>query len=157
MPPSCTNGTAGSDERSCRHWSRCAAVVAHFDAGGHRSPRAERAVVTSTDPEVVGARRVGLRFAAGGVEQHVPMAYVRSGAGIPGPLLPDNAMHRAPLPAVHLLRRRDLAAVAAALPGDELAALELRNAARVRALSWEGLAALAAGARPAEQGWGSAA
>ena len=67
-----------------------------------------------------------------------------SGAGPRGELLPDNAMHRAPVPTIHLLRRSDLATVAAQSSHSEaLADLELRNATRLRALGWERLRELA--------------
>lgn len=121
-------------------------VLAHYEeCDGERSKRPLPAVITSVDPQVVGARRVGVQFLDDGVEQWLPLEWLGAPALSAEPL-PDNWMHRAPHPTVHLIRRRDLRAVREASGGYGVVAdLQLRNSRRAGALGWGRLWALARG------------
>mgnify|MGYP000526251817 CR=1 FL=1 len=52
-----------------------------------------------------------------------------------GPPLPDNAMHRAPHPTIHLIRNQDLGILTAR----EVSRVKRINAKRIMALGWEGI------------------
>ncbi|CAE8689770.1 unnamed protein product [Polarella glacialis] len=119
-------------------------VRAYFEeADGQRSSGALPAVVQSLDPGVVGARRVGLKFLDDGAEQWVPQEWLSPPAVSQEPL-PDNWMHRAPHPTVHLIRRRDLEAVRNAEGGyDAVAAVQAKNSRCLRHLSQDELHRLA--------------
>jgi len=110
-------------------------VLSHYEEpDGRRSQRTLPAVIVTTDPQVVGARRVGVRFLDDNVEQWVPLDWLgfRSLSCKP---LPDNWMHRAPHPTVHLIRRRDLWRVREADGGYEtVAEVQVRNSRRIQEL-----------------------
>ena len=55
-----------------------------------------------------------------------------------GPPLPDNVMHRAPYPTIHLIRNADLAK----LPARNVSRVKRMNAQRMMKLGWQGVSSL---------------
>jgi len=92
--------------------------------------RLKPAELLELDPAVVGVRHLSVRF-GDGVRMVVPWEWVVPPEGTsPGPPLPDNAMHRAPHPTVHLIRAEDLDAV----PDHESDEVQLANHRRLAEL-----------------------
>merc|ERR1712032_1733111 len=88
----------------------------------------------NTDPEAVGARCIRLLFLDDGVEQSVPLDWVLPPAMGNTPLA-DNWMHRAPVPTVHMIRRRDLCLIRETKGSyDAVVNLQVDNSARCAAL-----------------------
>ena len=69
-------------------------------------------------------------------EQYVPIDWFVVDDGAPrGRPLPDNAMHRAPFPTIHLIRNRDLATLRMC----DVSRVKRKNAVRLMKLGWEGV------------------
>jgi len=126
------------------HVSVGSVVLAHFEEeDGERSRRPLQATVVTTDAAIVGARRVGVRFLDDGTEQWVPSDWLVGSAHSEVPL-PDNWMHRAPHPTVHLIRRCDLNSIRESAEGYEVVAdVQLRNSSRLATLGWDKLSEIA--------------
>lgn len=73
---------------------------------GQKSADASAVTVTETRNPVFGKRKVKVRFDSDQKEQYVPVDWLQVEKG---PLLPDNAMHQSPFPAIHLICNADLA------------------------------------------------
>lgn len=121
-------------------------VMSYYEeVNGERSSTTLPAVILTAEPDVVGTRRVGVRFQDDGVEQWVPLEWLLPPALAEAPLL-DNWMHRAPCPAVHLIRRYDLDALRHAEGSEEMVVkVHRRNSKLVSTLGEEGMRAVAAG------------
>ena len=109
-------------------------------AGFSKSPEAYSATVVDLQPPGFGKRRVRVRFHEahlegrgwGNTEQCVPVDWVvleeEGGADKDRwPLLPDNAMHRAPYPTIHILHNDDLQDLSI----HDISRLKRRNAKRM--------------------------
>ncbi|CAE8607242.1 unnamed protein product, partial [Polarella glacialis] len=92
-------------------------ILAHYascpgPAGSRRSDEPKMATILSMDPRIVGVRHAALRFSGEmdqlrDLEQIVPVDWLVPDAPW-GPPLPDNDMHRAPYPSLHIIRAADL-------------------------------------------------
>ena len=86
-----------------------------------------------------GRRKVKVRFENDGKEQFVPIDWLISdGDGNPlakGEALPDNVMHRAPYPTIHLIRNTDLASLCAR----NVSRVKRKNAQLMERLGWDGI------------------
>mmetsp|Transcript_33428 Transcript_33428/g.105944 ORF Transcript_33428/g.105944 Transcript_33428/m.105944 type:complete len:386 (-) Transcript_33428:89-1246(-) len=97
--------------------------------------RLRPATLLDACPEHLGARNLAVQF-DGGHKMVLPWEWVLPAAAAGhGQPLPDNAMHRAPHPTVHLLRLADLDAV----PEGEGDRVQLRNHLHLAALGSEAL------------------
>ena len=86
-------------------------VNSYWGAFGRKSARTAPATVVDAGNKVFGRRKVKVRFHESVEgrpdEQFVPIGWFdHTLSGLP---LPDNAMHRAPYPTIHLIRNKDLA------------------------------------------------
>lgn len=97
------------------------------------------ATVIETNSTLVGVRKIRVRLPDGS-ENCVPIAWL-SNVGSP---IPDNAMHQAPHPTIHLIRRADLESHYASEDGRSIVdEMMKRNAKLLSELGWEGMRALA--------------
>ncbi|KAL7528680.1 hypothetical protein ACHAWF_002664 [Thalassiosira exigua] len=117
-------------------------VRSHWGTVGKKSATTASATVLETSGKAFGARKVKLRFdddvdGLGRREQYVPADWIEvpPGAAGPGPPLPDNAMHRAPYPSIHVIANRDLAGLCLR----DVSRVKRTNAQRMARLGWEGL------------------
>ncbi|CAB9531299.1 expressed unknown protein [Seminavis robusta] len=88
-------------------------VQSHKGMGGFRkSTETFPATIIDTTTPVFGRRKIKIRFHHDSKEQYVPIDWiVFEQDQLLGEPLPDNAMHRAPYPTVHLIRNQDLASL----------------------------------------------
>lgn len=101
-------------------------------AGFSKSPDVYPATVIELSPKGFGRRRIRVRFHEDQTkdkEQCIPLDWVQlSELEVEErPILPDNAMHRAPYPVIHILRNDDLKS----LTIQEISRLKRRNAKRM--------------------------
>jgi hypothetical protein len=113
---------------------------------GKKSTDAFPATVLETSNPVFGQRKIKVRFhdfddLIKKKEQYIPVDWLvasRGGGGDTGislgPPLPDNAMHRAPYPTVHLIRNEDLV-----IPCRDVSRVKRKNAQRMMKLGWKGV------------------
>ena len=122
-----------------------------FAGGFQKSPHRFPATVLETNNPVFGLRKIKVRFHShvddnGGdpcrKEQYVPMDWLVLTDDNDGDLdnylgdsLPDNAMHRAPYPTVHLIRNEDLGRLRAR----DVSRVKRKNAQTMMNLGWEGV------------------
>jgi hypothetical protein len=122
-------------------------------AGGFskKSSNVFPATVLETNNPVFGQRRIKVRFhyhddddLHDKKEQYVPVDWLvdtdSSGSSLLGPPLPDNAMHRAPYPTIHLIRNEDLV-----IPCRDVSRVKRKNAQRMMKMGWKGVLQKAAG------------
>ena len=113
-------------------------VLTHWGEPGSKSTgTAAATIVDSGSKNPFGMRKVLVRFHESlegrSPEQFVDIDWLdHSHSGAP---LPDNGMHQAPHPTIHLIRNADLAALT--LP--DVSRVKRRNAQRMLKLGWEGL------------------
>jgi hypothetical protein len=116
--------------------------------GFQKSQHVYSATVIETSNPVFGLRKIKVRFHDDLKEQYVPIDWfavpqkssvVKSSGGddgvLLGPPLPDNAMHRAPYPTVHLIRNEDLGTLCIR----DVSRVKRKNAQRMMKLGWEGI------------------
>ncbi len=103
-------------------------------AGFAKSPAPHNAVVVDLIPRGFGRRRIKVRF-DDDIEQCIPVDWVVLSDRETRPPLPDNLMHRAPYPTIHILRNRDLQNLSI----HDISRLKRRNAKRMLSenLGWE--------------------
>lgn len=107
--------------------------------GFEKSDDVHLAKIIETEGSNFGRRKVKVRFDDDGKEQYVPIDWlVSDGDGNPlakGGPLPDNAMHRAPYPTIHLIRNADLASLCAR----NVSRVKRKNAQLMERLGWDGI------------------
>lgn len=108
--------------------------------GFEKSKDAHLAKIIKTDGTNFGGRKVKVRFDCDdGKEQFLPIDWLVSDSdGNPlakGETLPDNAMHRAPYPTIHLIRNADLASLSAR----DVSRVKRKNAQLMERLGWNGI------------------
>jgi len=120
--------------------------------GFQKSVHLFSATVVETGNPVFGQRRIKVRFHDDLKEQYVPNDWlvgpqkastVKCSDGgnclddgdLLGHPLPDNAMHRAPYPTVHLIRNEDLGSLCVR----DVSRVKRKNAKRMMKLGWEGV------------------
>ena len=118
----------GSEVRSFR------AAAGIFQKSPDRFP----AIVVETTNPAFGLRKIKVRFREDGAEQYVPVDWLTTDDEMRGLPLPDNAMHRAPYPTIHLIRDKDLGSLSAR----DVSRVKRMNSLRILQLGWDGLAAL---------------
>ena len=106
--------------------------------GFEKSSNPYLATIIETESSCFGMRKVKVRFEDGGKEQYVPIDWLtldEDGSPLPkGEPLPDNAMHRAPYPTMHLIRNADLAALCAR----DVSLVKRKNAQHFSKIGWGG-------------------
>jgi len=108
--------------------------------GFEKSSNPYLATIIETQSLCFGKRKVKVRFEDDGKEQHVPIDWLtctsdEDGNPMPkGEPLPDNVMHRAPYPTMHLIRNVDLAALCAR----DVSRVKRKNAQLFSRLGWGG-------------------
>jgi len=110
-------------------------VQSYWGTAGRKSFETSPATIIETQSCVFGMQKVKVRFDDGS-EQYVPIDWFAKSVNGLGAPLPDNAMHRAPHPTVHLIRNKDLAALCMR----DVSRVKRRNAQRMMNLGWEGVA-----------------
>lgn len=91
-------------------------VQTHYGTFGRKSARTAEATIVETNGSAFGLRKVKVRFrdALDGrlvrQEQYVPTDWIDFPIELCAPL-PDNAMHRAPYPTIHIIVNQDLASL----------------------------------------------
>ena len=107
--------------------------------GFEKSQGVHLAKIIETGGSNFGKRKVKVEFEEDGREQYVPIDWLMSdadGTMLPeGELLPDNAMHRAPYPTIHLIRNVDLASLCAR----DVSRVKRKNAQLMERLGWDGI------------------
>mmetsp|Transcript_28152 Transcript_28152/g.81389 ORF Transcript_28152/g.81389 Transcript_28152/m.81389 type:complete len:292 (+) Transcript_28152:93-968(+) len=107
--------------------------------GFEKSVKPSLANIIETDGCNFGKRKVKVQFENDGKEQFVPTDWLISdedGNPLPkGEPLPDNAMHRAPHPTIHLIRNADLASLCAR----DVSRVKRKNAQLLSRLGWDGI------------------
>ena len=125
-------------------------VQSHRNVGGtQKTHETFRATLLGTSTVPFGRRKVRIRFDSDGKAQYVPVDWIKpisdndendttedNAVATLGTPLPDNLMHRAPFPTIHLIRDMDLAS----LPMRSVSLVKRKNAQRIAQLGWEGMA-----------------
>jgi hypothetical protein len=114
-------------------------VQTHYGTFGRKSARTAEATIVETNGSAFGLRKVKVRFrdALDGLvrqEQYVPTDWIDFPIELCAPL-PDNAMHRAPYPTIHIIVNQDLASLCVR----DVSRVKRLNAQRNAKLGWEGL------------------
>jgi hypothetical protein len=134
-------------------------VQSHYGMIGKKSLETAPATIIETDTKPFGMRRVKVRFHidekvrnakacdnARRQDQYVPTNWIRkitpnnyddnqgkeSGRALP---LPDNAMHQAPYPTIHIINNADLATLSIR----DISRVKRKNAQRMMKLGWDGI------------------
>ena len=108
-------------------------VHAHKAIGGfQKSQEVFEAIILETTCRAFGRRKIRVEF-QDGTRQYIPTDYCRFAT--PGDPLPDNAMHRAPYPTIHLIQNQDLASTSLR----DVSRVKRKNAQRMVRLGWEGI------------------
>lgn len=118
-------------------------VQCHKGMGGfQKSQHPFPATVMETSSSMFGLRRIKVRFNHDGKEQYVPIDWLvasqkcdQESSGFIGPPLPDNVMHQAPYPTIHLIRNEDLATLCIR----DISRVKRKNAQRMKTLGWDGV------------------
>jgi len=115
-------------------------VQSHWAVAGRKSVETSTATIIETGNKVFGMHKVRIRFHNSlgehcRQEQYVPVDWFDHSDGSSRAPLPDNAMHRAPYPVVHLIRNFDLAS----LDLRTVSRVKRRNAQRAMKLGWQGM------------------
>jgi hypothetical protein len=124
-------------------------VSSHTGGFAKKSTDVFPATVLETSNPMFGQRKIKVRFHHDDLkkEQYVPIDWLVVSRGENdendddmedrsslGPPLPDNAMHRAPYPTVHLIRNEDLV-----IPCRHVSRVKRKNAQRMMKMGWEGV------------------
>ena len=124
-------------------------VQSHRNVGGmQKTHETFQATLLETSTVPFGRRKVRIRFDLDGQAQYVPVDWIKptsdnddndttdeNAVATLGPPLPDNLMHRAPFPTIHLIRDMDLAS----LSMRSVSRVKRKNAQRITQLGWEGM------------------
>ena len=120
--------------------------------GVQKSSQMFPATIVETANSAFGLRKIRVRFHDDQKERYVPTdwftnAVAPSQSGLDnegfnalpegniGPPLPDNAMHRAPYPTIHLIRNEDLGTLGLR----DVSRVKRKNAQRMMKLGWDGV------------------
>ncbi|CAJ1951766.1 unnamed protein product [Cylindrotheca closterium] len=113
-------------------------VESHWGMVGSKSSTKASATIIETENKVFGKQKVKIRFheeiEGRRSEQYVPIDWILPNGEL-GPPLPDNAMHRAPYPTIHLISNQDLASLSIR----DISRVKRKNAQRMMKLGWSGL------------------
>ena len=125
-------------------------VQSHRNVGGmQKTHETFQATLLETSTVPFGRRKVRIRFDSDGQAQYVPVDWIKpisdndendtttgdNAVATLGTPLPDNLMHRAPFPTIHLIRDMDLAS----LSMRSVSRVKRKNAQRITQLGWEGM------------------
>ena len=116
------------------------AVISHRGmCGFEKSSCPYLATIIETENLYFGKRKIKVRFEDDGKEQYVPIDWLTSDEdGSPlsqGEPLPDNGMHQAPYPTIHLIRDTDLSALRAR----DVSRVKRKNAQLFSRIGWDGV------------------
>ena len=117
-------------------------VQTHYGTFGRKSASTAEATIIETNSSAFGLRKVKVRFrdALDGLvrqDQYVPTDWIEFPIELCAPL-PDNAMHRAPYPTIHIIVNQDLASICVR----DVSRVKRLNAQKIAKLGWEGLPCL---------------
>ena len=112
-------------------------LESHWGMVGSKSASRATATIIETENKVFGKQKIKIRFhkelEGRRSEQYVHIDWILSGKlGLP---LPDNAMHRAPYPTIHLISNLDLASLSIR----DISRVKRKNAQRMVKLGWSGV------------------
>lgn len=115
-------------------------VQSHKPIGGfQKSQELFPATILETSCKAFGRRKIRVQFLQDDSRNHyVPTDWCQFQGDHNnklGPPLPDNAMHRAPYPTVHIIRNQDLAS----LRIRDVSRVKRKNAQRMTKLGWDGV------------------
>lgn len=110
-------------------------VQSYWGTAGRKSLHTSPATVIDTSNSVFGMQKIQVRFHESMEEQFVPIDWFAQSVSSVGPPLPDNAMHRAPHPTIHLIRNDDLGTLCMR----DVSRVKRKNAQRMMKLGWEGV------------------
>lgn len=118
-------------------------VQAYRMCGGvfQKSPQPWVATILETHNPVFGLRKIKVRFHHDTPnhsrrEQYIPVDWLVLPHQSPlGDALPDNLMHRAPVPTIHIIQDSDLGSLRAR----DVSRIKRKNAQRMLTLGWEGV------------------
>ena len=118
-------------------------VQSHYGIVGKKSVVTAPATIVETCNKAFGMRKVKVRFFdstachARRQEQYVPTDWIslEEGGNIRGPALPDNAMHQAPYPTIHIINNTDLASLSIR----DISRVKRKNAHCMMKLGWDGI------------------
>eukprot|EP00930_Biecheleria_cincta_P087539 TRINITY_DN76762_c0_g1_i1.p1 TRINITY_DN76762_c0_g1~~TRINITY_DN76762_c0_g1_i1.p1 ORF type:complete len:408 (-),score=21.56 TRINITY_DN76762_c0_g1_i1:121-1221(-) len=110
-------------------------VQSYSGMPGRKSTHTAPATIIEIGCSMFGLRKVRVRFHDDMREQYVPIEWLAYSVSRVGPPLPDNAMHRAPHPTVHIIRNADLGTLCMR----EVSRVKRRNANRMMKLGWAGV------------------
>jgi len=125
-------------------------VQSHYGIIGKKSVETAPATIVETCNKAFGMRKVKVRFHdacnARRQEQYVPTDWISihpknigevdtSDPSKRGPALPDNAMHQAPHPTIHIINNADLARLSIR----DSSRVKRKNAHRMMKLGWDGI------------------
>lgn len=102
---------------------------------GSKSADTLSATILETRSPIFGMHKLKVRFHGDIGEQYVPIDWFADSAGGARAPLPENAMHRAPHPTVHLIRNEDLKTLCIR----DISRVKRQNATRMMKLGWEGV------------------
>ena len=107
--------------------------------GFEKSRGSHLAQIVEIDGSNFGKRKVKVRFEYDDKDQYVPIDWLVSDADgnalARGEPLPDNGMHRAPHPTIHLIRNADLASLSAR----DVSRVKRKNAQLLARIGWDGV------------------
>lgn len=114
-------------------------ILSHWGNIGYKSPEKSPATIIETSNRVFGLQKVKVRFHHDDIDdrrqtQYVPIGWIefQNKKGNP---LPDNIMHRAPYPTIHLIDNKDLVS----MPMRDISRVKRKNAQLMMRLGWEGI------------------
>lgn len=116
-------------------------VQSHYGFFGKKSVESAHATIVETCNKAFGMRRVKVRFHDTcndrRQEQYVPTDWILipDDCSQRGPALPDNAMHQAPHPTIHIINNADLASLSIR----DISRVKRKNAHRMMKLGWDGI------------------
>ncbi len=125
-------------------------VQSHYGIIGKKSVETAPATIVETCNKAFGMRKVKVRFHdacnARRQEQYVPTNWISihpknmgevdaTDPSQRGPALPDNAMHQAPHPTIHIINNADLARLSIR----DISRVKRKNAHRMMKLGWDGI------------------
>lgn len=113
-------------------------IKSHWGMIGRKSVgETATATIIETENKAFGGRKVKVRFhqvlEGRRQEQYIPIEWIEHASS--GAPLPDNAMHQAPFPSIHIIANRDLASLSIR----KISRVKRRNAHKMMKLGWSGI------------------